>query len=42
MDDHVIYALVLVGLALVGAGNTLGLGRWWSQTGLVQRHGWLA
>lgn len=42
MDDHIIYALVLVGLALVGAGNTLGLGRWWSQTSLVQRYGWLA
>lgn len=42
MDDHIIYALVLIGLALVGAGNTLGLGRWWSQTSLVQRHGWLA
>jgi thiosulfate dehydrogenase [quinone] large subunit len=42
MDDHVIYALVLVGLALVGAGNTLGLGRWWAQTGIVKRHGWLA
>jgi thiosulfate dehydrogenase [quinone] large subunit len=42
MDDHIIYALVLVGLALVGAGNTLGLGRWWSQTSIVQRNGWLA
>jgi thiosulfate dehydrogenase [quinone] large subunit len=42
MDDHIVYALVLVGLALVGAGNTLGLGRWWSQTSLVQRYGWLA
>jgi thiosulfate dehydrogenase [quinone] large subunit len=42
MDDHVIYALVLVGLALVGAGNTLGLGRWWTQTSLVKRYAWLA
>lgn len=42
MDDHVIYALVLVGLALVGAGNTLGLGRWWAQTEIVKRYGWLA
>lgn len=42
MDDHIIYALVLVGLALVGAGNTLGLGHWWSQTSLVQRYRWLA
>ena len=26
MDDHLIYAAVLVLLALLGAGNTLGLG----------------
>ncbi|MEV0592824.1 hypothetical protein [Nonomuraea cavernae] len=26
MDDHIIYAIVLVGLALGGAGTTLGLG----------------
>jgi thiosulfate dehydrogenase [quinone] large subunit len=42
MDDHVIYALVLVGLALVGAGNTLGLGRWWARSNLVKRYAWLA
>jgi thiosulfate dehydrogenase [quinone] large subunit len=42
MDNHIIYALLLVGLALVGAGNTLGLGRWWTQTSLVQRFPWLA
>ncbi|WP_344593500.1 hypothetical protein [Actinomadura vinacea] len=37
MDDHIIYAIVLVGLALVSAGNTLGLGRWWGETALVRR-----
>lgn len=42
MDNHIIYALLLVGLALVGAGNTLGLGRWWTRTSLVQRFPWLA
>ncbi len=42
MDNHIIYALVLLGLALVGAGNTLGLGRWWVQTPLVRRFPWLA
>ena len=41
MDNHIIYALVLLGLALVGAGNTLGLGRWWTQTTLVRRFPWL-
>jgi thiosulfate dehydrogenase [quinone] large subunit len=41
LDEHIIYALVLIGLALVGAGNTLGLGRWWTKTSLVQRFPWL-
>ncbi len=41
MDDHIIYALVLITLAVVGAGNTLGLGRWWSQTALVRKLPWL-
>jgi thiosulfate dehydrogenase (quinone) large subunit len=41
LDNHIIYALLLVGLALVGAGNTLGLGRRWTQTSLVQRYRWL-
>ena len=27
MDDHLIYAVVLAGLALAGAGTTLGLGK---------------
>ena len=37
MDDHLIYAIVLAGLALVKAGDTLGLGRRWSRTALVRR-----
>lgn len=37
MDHHIVYALVLVGLALGKAGDTWGLGRWWSSTDLVQR-----
>jgi len=41
MDNHIIYALVLLGLALGGAGNTLGLGRLWTQTSLVRRFRWL-
>jgi thiosulfate dehydrogenase [quinone] large subunit len=42
MDDHIVYALVLIGLAVVGAGKTLGFGEWWARTGLVQRYAWLA
>lgn len=41
MDDHIIYALVLLGLAVVGAGNTLGLGRLWTNMTLVRSHPWL-
>jgi len=37
MDDHLIYALVLVALALGDAGRTLGLGGWWQSTALVRR-----
>ncbi|WP_250214693.1 hypothetical protein [Acrocarpospora catenulata] len=38
MDDHIIYAIVLIGLAQAAAGNTLGIGRWWSQTPIVQKY----
>ena len=41
MDDHLIYAMVLVLLAAVGAGHTLGLGRVWESLPVVRRHGWL-
>ena len=42
MDDHIIYALVLIGLAATGAGTTLGLADRWSRLATVQRHRWLA
>jgi thiosulfate dehydrogenase [quinone] large subunit len=37
MDYRLIYALLLIGLALTNAGDTLGLGRWWGRTRLVRR-----
>lgn len=37
MDDHVIYAIALAGLAYIGAGRTWGLGRWWESTALVKK-----
>jgi thiosulfate dehydrogenase [quinone] large subunit len=40
MDDHLIFAGTLIGLALIGAGNTLGLGTWWSSTALVRKAHW--
>jgi thiosulfate dehydrogenase [quinone] large subunit len=41
VDDHIIGALVLIGLALAHAGDTLGLGRWWRVQPIVQRNPWL-
>jgi thiosulfate dehydrogenase [quinone] large subunit len=38
MDDHLVYALVLVLLATAGAGRTLGLGRWWERLAIVRRY----
>ncbi|MFI6925301.1 hypothetical protein ACIBIZ_35535 [Nonomuraea spiralis] len=37
LDEHIIYAIVLVGLALTGAGTTLGLGN----LPIVRRNAWL-
>ena len=38
MDDHLIYALVLVLLAVAGAGRTLGLGSRWEALPIVQKY----
>lgn len=37
MDDHLVYAMVLIGLAAVHSGDTLGFGRPWARTDLVRR-----
>ena len=42
MDDHIVYAIVLVALAVFGAGRTWGLGRAWEKLPLVQRNRYLA
>ena len=36
MDDHLVYALVLISLWLTGAGRTLGLGRTWDRLPMVR------
>lgn len=41
VDDHIVYAIVLVALALFGAGRTWGLGRAWEKLPLVQRNRYL-
>jgi len=38
LDDHVVYAIVLAGIAYVGAGRYLGLGKYWEKVPLVQRY----
>ncbi|WP_428833920.1 hypothetical protein [Microbispora maris] len=32
IDEHIVYAIVLAGLALAGAGTPFGLGKWWAAT----------
>jgi thiosulfate dehydrogenase [quinone] large subunit len=41
LDEHLINAAILAGLALVAAGDTLGLGRYWARLPLVQKMPWL-
>lgn len=41
LDEHLVNAALLVGLALVGAGDTLGLGRAWARLPIVRRWPWL-
>jgi thiosulfate dehydrogenase [quinone] large subunit len=36
IDDHLIYALALLGVASTGAGRYLGLGEWWNRLPAVQ------
>lgn len=38
VDDHIVYAVVLMGLAYVGAGRFYGLGNRWRKTELVQKY----
>ncbi len=42
LDNHIIYALLLIGLAAVGAGKTFGFGKRWGELPLVKQHRWLA
>jgi thiosulfate dehydrogenase (quinone) large subunit len=42
IDDHILGALVLLGLMFAHAGDTLGLGTAWKRLPIVQRLPWLA
>jgi thiosulfate dehydrogenase [quinone] large subunit len=41
IDYHVIYALALIVIAVVSAGDTWGLGRAWKRLNLVKHNRWL-
>ncbi|WP_406346745.1 hypothetical protein [Streptomyces sp. NBC_00648] len=41
IDYHVLYAAVLITLAVACAGRTWGLGRMWERLPFVSRNGWL-
>jgi thiosulfate dehydrogenase [quinone] large subunit len=38
LDEHVVYAVILGGIAYVGAGRWLGLGNFWARVPLVEKH----
>jgi len=38
LDDHIIYALLLIMLYQTNAGDWFGLGKWWGQTMLVRKY----
>ncbi len=38
IDEHIIYLFLFVYLAVKCSGHTIGLGKWWSQTGLVRKY----
>jgi thiosulfate dehydrogenase [quinone] large subunit len=41
LDYHIVYALVLITLAALAAGNTWGLGKTWANLDTVKNNPWL-
>jgi thiosulfate dehydrogenase (quinone) large subunit len=41
LDYHVVYALVLIWLAVAAAGATWGFGKAWAKVGFVEKNPWL-
>ncbi len=41
IDEHVIYALVLIWLTRTNVTKQFGLGKWWQQLGFVKKYSWL-
>ncbi|RFA08080.1 DoxX family protein [Subtercola boreus] len=42
VDYHIIYALALITIAALSAGDTWGLGRAWKRLPFIQHHQWLS
>ena len=38
LDEHIIYAVIMIGLTVVGAGRWIGMGNWWADRKLVRRY----
>ena len=38
IDDHIIYALVLIGLYKVNGKQEFGIGKWWAKQDVVKKH----
>jgi thiosulfate dehydrogenase [quinone] large subunit len=41
LDDHLVYAIVLILLRWLNAGHFYGLGHWWENHEFVKKHPWL-
>jgi thiosulfate dehydrogenase [quinone] large subunit len=41
LDYHILYALVMIWLAIVAAGNVWGLGKQWTRLDIVEKNPWL-
>jgi thiosulfate dehydrogenase [quinone] large subunit len=38
LDEHIVYAVILGGIAYIGAGRWLGLGKFWARVPLVKKY----
>jgi len=41
IDEHIVYIIVMVLICFSRSGKYLDLGKFWSQTKLVQKYKWL-
>ncbi|MFK7800361.1 MAG: hypothetical protein AB8G95_01900 [Anaerolineae bacterium] len=38
IDEHIVYSVILIGIAMIRPGETLGLGKMWSEVELVKNY----